>query len=445
MGPEHDDLTMGGDVDRTRPSGIQGELSQSTHKRWVQLVVGIVAMVAIANLQYGWTLFVNPIDSRFHWGKAAIQLAFTFFVLSETWLVPIEAYLVDRFGPRLLVVIGGVLVGMAWWINAIAGSLATLYAGAILGGIGAGIVYGTSVGNALKWFPDRRGLAAGLTAAAFGAGSALTVVPIATMIKNSGYAAAFVNFGIAQGLVVVLCALFMRAPKGGEAPGALVPRVQQSGRDLSPPELLRTPVFWLLYAMMTMLAMGGLMATAQLGPIAVDYKVATVPVSILGLTMAALPFALSLDRILNGLTRPFFGWVSDHIGRENTMFLAFSLEGVGILLLIQFAHIPVLFVVFSGLTFFAWGEIYSLFPAISGDLFGLKFATTNYGLLYTAKGTAALLVPLGNVLQAATGSWMPIFVVAIAFDWIGALLALIVLKPLRIRWISQQTRTPLAA
>ncbi len=202
-----------------------------------------------------------------------------------------------------------------------------------------------------------------------------------------------------------------------------------------------------MYLMMTMLAMGGLMATAQLGPIATDYQVAKTSVSLLGITMAALPFALSLDRILNGLTRPFFGWVSDHIGRENTMFIAFGLEGVGILLLISFAHVPVLFVVFSGLVFFAWGEIYSLFPATCGDLFGRKFATTNYGLLYTAKGTASLLVPLGNVLQAATGSWMPIFVLAIAFDWIGAGLALFVLKPLRIRWVSDQlgAARPLAA
>ena len=211
--------------------------------------------------------------------------------------------------------------------------------------------------------------------------------------------------------------------------------------------MLGTPAFWLMYLMMTMLAMGGLMATAQLGPIATDYQVAKTSVSLLGITMAALPFALSLDRILNGLTRPFFGWVSDHIGRENTMFIAFGLEGAGILLLISFAHVPVLFVVFSGLVFFAWGEIYSLFPATCGDLFGRKFATTNYGLLYTAKGTASLLVPLGNVLQAATGSWMPIFVLAIAFDWIGAGLALFVLKPLRIRWVSDQlgAARPLAA
>ena len=415
--------------------------------RWVQLAVGIVGMVAIANLQYGWTLFVNPIDSKFHWGKAAIQIAFTVFVLAETWLVPFEGYLVDRFGPRVLVAIGGLLVGIAWWINAGASSLFALYAGGFIGGVGAGIVYGTSIGNALKWFPDHRGLAAGLTAAAFGAGSALTVVPIANMIRDRGYEAAFLSFGIGQGLVVILCALLLRAPRPGEIPEVATTKVQQSSRDFAPLEMLGTPAFWLMYLMMTMLAMGGLMATAQLGPIATDYQVAQTSVSLLGITMAALPFALSLDRILNGLTRPFFGWVSDHIGRENTMFIAFGLEGVGILLLISFAHVPVLFVVFSGLVFFAWGEIYSLFPATCGDLFGRKFATTNYGLLYTAKGTASLLVPLGNVLQVATGSWMPIFVLAIAFDWIGAGLALFVLKPLRIRWVASQRAAvhPLAA
>src|SRR2546428_11771573 len=211
--------------------------------------------------------------------------------------------------------------------------------------------------------------------------------------------------------------------------------------------MLKTPAFYLLYIMMTMLAMGGLMATAQLGPIAKDFHVADSPVSLFGFAMAALPFALSLDRILNGVTRPFFGWISDHIGRENTMFIAFGLEGVGILLLISFAHVPVLFVVFSGLVFFAWGEIYSLFPATCGDLFGAKYATTNTGLMYTAKGTASLLVPLGNVLQPATGSWMPIFIRAIAFAWIGAGLALFVLKPLRIRWVASQLAAahPLAA
>ena len=427
-------------MDTASPSLVSRPASGNA--RWIQLVVGIVGMVAIANLQYGWTLFVNPIDSKHHWGKAAIQVAFTLFVLAETWLVPIEGYLVDRFGPRLLVACGGVLVGAAWWINAEAQTLFALYAGGVVGGVGAGIVYGTSVGNALKWFPEHRGLAAGLTAAAFGAGSALTVVPIANLISSRGYATAFLYFGVVQGLVVILCSLFLRAPRQDEVPAIATPKLGQSGRDYTPMEMVKTPVFWLLYVMMTMLATGGLLATAQLGPIAADFKVAGVPVSLFGITMAALPFALSLDRILNGLTRPFFGWVSDHLGRENTMFLAFGLEGVGILLLITFAHIPVLFVLLSGLVFFAWGEIYSLFPAICGDLFGRKFATANYGLLYTAKGTASLVVPVGNLVKAATGSWMPIFILAIAFDWIGALLAFVVLKPLRVRWVARQITAP---
>ncbi len=406
--------------------------------RWLQLIVGIVGMVAIANLQYGWTLFVSPIDNQFHWGKAAIQVGFSLFVLAETWLVPFEAYLVDSYGPQVVVAVGGIMVGLAWILNSAADSLAMLYAGGIIGGIGAGIVYGTASGAALKWFPDRRGLAAGLTAAGFGAGSALTIIPIANQIKASGYQSAFFTWGILQGAVVLACAFLMRAPQKQDFAGVAVPVESQTTQDFTPLEMLKTPAFYLLYVMMTMLAMGGLMATAQLGPIAKDFQVADNPVSLFGLTMAALPFALSLDRILNGVTRPFFGWVSDHIGRENTMFIAFGLEGIAILLLITFAHIPVLFVIFSGLTFFGWGEIYSLFPATCGDLFGKKFATTNYGLLYTAKGTASLLVPVGSLIAGSTGNWYPIFILAIAFDWIGALLALFALKPLRTHWLSRQ-------
>jgi OFA family oxalate/formate antiporter-like MFS transporter len=395
-------------------------------RRWVQLLVGILAMVMVANLQYGWTLFVTPIDARHHWGKAAIQVAFTVFVLFETWLVPFEAYLVDRFGPGLLVGLGGVLVGLAWSVNSVASSLPVLYLGGALGGIGAGIVYGTAVGNALKWFPDRRGLAAGLTAAGFGAGSAATVIPISNMIASSGYESAFLTFGLLQGVVVVLVSTLLRAPRAGE--GTVVrARVPQTVRDFTPLEMLRTPMFWLLYAMMVLIAMGGLMATAQIGPIAKDFKVADAPINLGFLVIAALPLALSIDRVLNGITRPFWGWISDRFGRQRTMTVAFASEAIMITLLILTASHPVLFVVFSGLTFFSWGEIYSLFPSLSSDLFGRQYATTNYGLLYTAKGTASLLVPVGSVLQAATGSWLPIFVVAIVFDLVSAVLAATVL------------------
>ncbi len=406
--------------------------------RWRQLVFGIICMVMIANLQYGWTLFVGPINEKYQWGRAAIQVAFTIFVLTETWLVPIEGYFIDKFGPRIMISASGALVAIAWVINSVADSLTLLYVGAAIGGIGAGVIYGGSVGNALKWFPDRRGLAAGLTAAGFGAGSALTVIPISNVIASSGYEAAFLWFGLGQGIIVILVALMLRAPEAGEVTPPAAPAVQQTRRDYSPVEVLKTPVFWVMYAMFVMVGAGGLMAVAQLAPIATDFNVGKIPVSILGLTLPALTFALTIDRVLNGICRPFFGWVSDHIGRENTMFAAFLLEGIGIYTLLVFAGNPVLFVILSGLVFFAWGEIYSLFPATCTDIYGRKFATTNYGMLYTAKGTAALLVPLANVLTNATGSWHAVFYVAAVLNIIAAVLALAVLKPMRMRVVAQQ-------
>jgi OFA family oxalate/formate antiporter-like MFS transporter len=401
--------------------------------RYAQLTCGIGCMIMIANLQYGWTLFVNPINDKYAWGRPAIQVAFTVFVVVETWVVPFVGYLIDRFGPRLLMLGGGVMVGASWVMNAGADSLALLYAAATIGGLGAGIVYGATVGNALKWFPDRRGLAAGLTAAGFGAGSALTVAPIADLIAGHGYETAFLWFGIGQGIGVLLLSLPLRAPRAGEAPVPTNSRVVQAIADATPTQVLRAPVFWLMYAMFVMVATGGLMATAQLAPIARDFGVAQVPVAILGLTLPALIFALSIDRVLNGVTRPFFGWVSDHLGRENTMFVAFGLEGIGILLLLNYASDPLLFVVLSGLVFFAWGEIYSLFPATCGDTFGRRYATANYGMLYTAKGTAALLVPLSSVLVDWSGGWHIVFVVASALNFVAAGLALFVLKPMRMR------------
>ncbi|HEY0223406.1 MAG TPA: oxalate/formate MFS antiporter [Pseudolabrys sp.] len=418
-------------------AGTAASAHASATTRWGQLIFGILCMVMIANLQYGWTLFGNPIDQKYHWGRAAIQVAFTIFVLTETWLVPIEGYLIDKFGPKVMVCGSGVLVAIAWAINSVADSLFLLYLGAAIGGIGAGVIYGASVGNALKWFPDRRGLAAGLTAAGFGAGSALTVIPIANMIASSGYQSAFLWFGLGQGLVVMVVGLFLRAPQAGEVAVPAAPAVQQTRRDYGPKEVVKTPVFWVMYLMFVMVGAGGLMATAQLAPIAKDFNVGGVPVSILGLTLPALTFALSIDRVLNGICRPFFGWVSDNIGRENTMFIAFLLEGIGIYCLFYLATNPLWFVILSGVVFFAWGEIYSLFPATCTDIYGRKFATTNYGLLYTAKGTAALLVPLSSVLTAWTGDWHAVFVVAAALNVIAAVMALAVLKPMRIRTMAR--------
>ncbi|HZW73039.1 MAG TPA: oxalate/formate MFS antiporter [Caldimonas sp.] len=408
------------------------------HYRWLQLFFGIVCMAMVANLQYGWTLFVNPMDAKYHWGRAAIQVAFSIFVITETWLVPLEGYFVDRFGPKPVVMVGGILVGIAWVMNAYASSLPVLYIAAAIGGIGAGAVYGTCVGNALKWFPDRRGLAAGLTAAGFGMGSALTIIPIQAIIKSSGYESAFLYFGIAQGLIVFLLSFGLAAPARAVQQEV---KLVATTRSYTWTEMIRTPVFWLMYLMFVLMAAGGLMATAQLAPIAKDFKIADVPVSILGLTLPALTFALSIDRVLNGLTRPFFGWVSDNIGRENTMFIAFALEGVGIWALSQFGHDPFWFVILTGIVFFGWGEIYSLFPSTVGDSYGPKYAATNAGLLYTAKGTASLLVPFTSVLTTMTGSWHAVFYSAAVMNIVAAVLAIVLLKPMRERMARNDAAT----
>jgi OFA family oxalate/formate antiporter-like MFS transporter len=417
-----------------RTGTFDTETREVARGRWWQLLIGVLCMSMIANLQYGWTLFVNPINAKHGWGRAAIQVAFTLFVLTETWLVPIEGYIVDRFGPRIVVVVSSLLVGAAWVMNSYASSLPMLYAAAIVGGIGAGAVYGTCVGNALKWFPDRRGLAAGLTSMGFGAGSALTIVPISSTIKSHGYEYAFLVFGIGQGVTVFLAGWLLRQPPAEFARVMSAGGVRRSSvPDRSPMEMAQTPTFWVMYVMFVLMAAGGLMATAQLAPIANDFKVADIPVSILGLTLPALTFALSIDRILNGVTRPVCGWISDRIGRENTMFLAFALEGFGILLLGSLGSHPLGFVLLSALVFFAWGEIYSLFPATCADTFGAKFASANAGLLYTAKGTAALLVPLTSVIAASTGGWRAVFLAASVSNFVAAAMALFILKPLRTR------------
>ena len=414
-------------------SSIVQNVPQATSNawyRWMQLLIGIACMAMIANLQYGWTLFVAPIDAKFHWGRAAIQVAFSIFVLLETWLVPVEGYLVDRFGPKFVVLAGGILCGIAWSMNAYADSLTLLYAAAAIGGLGAGAVYGTCVGNALKWFPDRRGLAAGLTAAGFGAGSALTIIPISSMIKSSGFESTFLYFGIGQGVVVVVLSLLLAAPKKGEFEKK-AQKLLQTRRQFRPMEIVKQPVFWVMYAMFVLVGAGGLMATAQLAPIAKDFNIADIPVSLVGITLPALTFALAIDRVLNGLTRPFFGWVSDNIGRELTMLIAFMLEAIGIMALGVYGGDPVVFVILTGLVFFAWGEIYSLFPSTSADTFGTEYAAANAGMLYTAKGTASLLVPLANVLATATGSWHSVFAVSSIMNAVAALAAWFVLRPMR--------------
>ena len=406
-------------------------------RRWIQLVIGVICMVMIANLQYGWTLFATPLSNEHHWSRDAVRTAFTIFVLTETWLVPVEGYLVDRFGPRVVTVAGGVLVAVGWSINSIASSLFVLYVGQAIAGIGAGAVYGTCVANALKWFPERRGLAAGITAAGFGAGSAATVIPITMMIKSSGYSATFLYFGLGQGLVVLVLGFLLAQPDAAVVAALPKPRAQLVERkQFVWTEMLGTPTFWIMFVLM---GVGGLLATANLAQIAEDFKVAKVDVTLVGLTLPALTFALSIDRVFNGAARPFFGWVSDKLGRENTMFIAFLIEGIGIILLSQLGTNPVMFVVLSGLVFFAWGEIYSLFPSTCADTYGWKYAATNAGALYTAKGTASAIMSLVTWLAPSTG-WQIAFTVVAIMNITAAVKALVVLKPMRRRMIAELER-----
>ena len=412
--------------------------------RWLQLSAGIIGMIAVANFQYAWTLFVEPLQKKHGWTRVETQDAlFIYFVLAQTWLVPLEGYLAERFGPRRLLLLGGVLAGGAWIICSQTNSLGIVYAAQVLAGCGSGIVYSLSMGSALKWFPDRRGLAAGLTAAAFGAGSAMTVRPIRWTIAEHGYETAFRVFGIAQGIIIVLAALVMRFPRIGEVPPAAKSKVLQSSRDFRPLEMLRSPPFWLLYFMMTVGAVPGLLMLGQIAPMARDFQVAEATVILFGITSAALPLAMEIDRILGGLTRPVFGWISDHIGRELAIFLAFALEGSALWMLIRFGHEPIMFVLMSGIAFFGWGAIFSLFPAVSGDMFGRAFATTNYAWLYTAKGAAAIVVSVCNRIHASSGSWDFVFTLMIVFDFSAALLALLVLRPMRRRQVSNVPIMPM--
>jgi OFA family oxalate/formate antiporter-like MFS transporter len=397
---------------------------------WVQLIIGVICMACVANLQYGWTLFVNPIDAKYHWGRPAIQVAFTVFVLIETWLIPVEGYLVDRFGPRWVVIVGAVLVTIAWVINSGASSLPVLYFAAALGGIGTGCVYGTCVGNALKWFPGRRGLAAGITAAGFGAGAAITIGPISSMINSSGYEQAFLVFGLIQGGIVFVMAWLLLTPPAQLATAVVKPN--QTAHGYTPTEVLRSPVFYVLYIMFVLIAAGGLTMAASMAPIAKDLKIEKVPVELFGFVMPALVFALSLNRIFDGVGRPFFGWLSDQIGREYTMALAFLGGAAALYTLSQSGSNPVTFVLVTALYFGVYGEIFSLFPATQGDTFGSKFAAANAGMLYTAKGAGALLVPVAAGIAKAHG-WGAVFTIAMSFNIIAGLMALFVLKPMRAR------------
>ncbi|HWI25667.1 MAG TPA: oxalate/formate MFS antiporter [Stellaceae bacterium] len=397
--------------------------------RWIQLILGIICMSAVANLQYAWTLFVLPIQHAFGWNKAEIQVAFTIFILCETWLVPVEGWIVDRIGPRWMILAGGVGTFLAWFINANATQLWEFYVGGALAGFAGGAVYGTSVGNALKWFPDKRGLCGGLTAAGFGAGVAITIAPIRSMIVTSGYSHTFFAFAVILGAVVVACSFFIRAPRDEEMPAMDKIKTLQGTEDLPPSRALRSPIFWCMYAMFFLVAAGGLMSAAQLSPIAHERGIANSVVTLFGITAPAIVMALSVHSITNGFGRPLNGWISDHIGRANMMCIAFGIEALCLIAFGFFGTTPISFIITDALVFLFWGDIFSLFAATVGDAFGRKYVTVNYGLMYTAKGCASLFVPLGNLLTHATGNWHAVYALGCGMNVVAVLLGFFVLRP----------------
>ncbi|MGB6732296.1 MAG: oxalate/formate MFS antiporter [Xanthobacteraceae bacterium] len=400
--------------------------------RWSQLILGLIAMMAISSPQYVWTLFTGPLNQKLGTTLAELQWTFSLLIILQTWCSPLQAYLVDRFGPRLLISVGALLSGGGWVLSSFVDNIWALYfTYGVICGFGTGIIYVGIIGLMVRWFPDRRGLATGLAAAGYGFGAIFTSFPIDSMIKSSGYAHTLVVWGVIQGVIGIIAAQWLRVPPDGWVPAGYSPATAttaQAKRSYTPREMLQNPIFWLLFIMMSMMSTSGLMVVSNVGPFANEYKVSQTLV----LGMAALPLSLTLSRFTNGLTRPFFGWVSDHIGREATMAIAFSLECLAILVLFAFIDRPALFVVMTGLVFFGWGEIFSLFPSTLTDTFGAKFAATNYGFLYIAQGVGSILGgPAAAFLKQSTGSWTAVFIVVAVLDALTALLAITVLRRMR--------------
>ncbi len=402
----------------------------TTSTRWVQLGLGLICMMAISSPQYTWALFTKPLTGSLGAPAAALQVTITILIVLQTFFSPFQGFLIDRFGPRLLIGLGAAMTGLSWVLASFATTLPMLYLSyGLIGGLGTGIVYVGVIGQMVGWFPDRRGFAAGVVAAGYGMGAIMTTFPIANSIAAAGYQGTLMRFGVIFGIVGVAAALFLRPPPSTPVAGPLA----AAGRDTPTRAMLGTPVFWVMFAMMAMMSTTGLMVITQIGFFAGDFGVSNVLV----FGMAALPLALSVDRFFNGLTRPLFGAVSDRIGRENTMFIAFSLEAAAMAVWLLTRGDPVLFVLLSGVVFLGWGEIFSLFPSTLTDTFGTRHATTNYGCLYIAQGVGSILGgPMASLLHGYTGTWTSVFAVAIGVDALTAVLALAVLKPMRRRLLA---------
>ena len=402
-------------------------------ERWVQLALGVVCMMAISSPQYVWALFTKPLLGQVGGSLASLQVTFSILIVLQTFFSPFQGWLVDRFGPRLLLSIGAVMTGLSWVLSAGASTDMQLYLSyGVLGGIGTGVIYVGVVGLMVRWFPRQRGLAVGVVAAGYGFGAIATTFPISSSLASSGFAHTVTVFGYVIGAVGLLAAQGIRRPPAELAVDTAPAAAQAPGA--SPAQMLRTPVFWLMFLMMTMMSTSGLMVISQMGAFAKDFGIA----STLVWGMAALPLALTIDRFANGLTRPFFGWLSDRIGRENTMGLAFGLEGLAMAAWLALHQDPLLFALLSGVVFFGWGEIFSLFPSTLTDTFGTRHATTNYGILYMAQGIGSILGgPIAAMIHHASGSWTAVFGIMIALDLAAALLALFVLKGARSRYLAR--------
>src|SRR6202048_418258 len=383
-----------------------------TTNRWLQLLFGLVCMMAISSPQYVWTLFTGPFTTHLGATLAQVQVTISVLIVLQTFLSPFQGYLVDLFGPRTLLSIGALFSAASWIFAATVKSTLGLYLTyGLLGGIGTGIIYVGVVGLMVRWFPDKRGFACGLVAAGYGMGAILTTFPISGSLARVGQQSTLIVFGLIFGAIGLLAAQGMKRPPAQFQFGD--PESTEVRTGVPPLVMLRSPIFWVLFVMMSMMSSSGLMVITQMAAFAKDFGVANAMV----LGIAALPLALTIDRFTNGLTRPFFGWLSDRIGREQTMFLAFGLEGVAMLLWLATRQHALLFVLLSGVVFFGWGEIFSLFPSTLTDTFGARHATRNYGCLYMAQGIGAIFGgPMASLLHDATGSWSTVFGLAIGAD-----------------------------
>lgn len=403
-------------------------------RRWVQLGAGIVMMILLSNYQYCFTLFTPGMRQQFAGTPyAQIALIFSIFVLFETWPVPVAGGLIDAFGIRRLTIIGAVLVAAGWVMGGLtATSIVQLYGWyGVVTGFGAGMLYVAIIGNAVKWFPDRRGLAAGLTAAGFGGGSALTLIPVSLTIQAVGWRDAMVIWGAIQGLVILVLALSLHAPPPGwRPPGWEAPttKVAQSAVDYTWRQTLRMPEFYLLYLIHFLISLGGLMTLGNLSELARSFHVEHA--RLLGISIVAL--AATANGIANALSRIFWGVASDSAGRENTMAMVFLLEAVCIFLVTRIASNPIFFVLIFPIVFFGYGQINALLAAATGDLFGSRNASANFGMLYTGKGAAALFSGWGAAVIAASfgGSFTTPYNIAALCDVVAAALAFLVLKPI---------------